>query len=504
MLSLALLIGLAHATQIPTASTASTATTSVAERREDALFGDDEPPEAGIERTDGPLEERREDALFGGDDEEPREGVLDRLTETLERTDDFLDIGGTLWLQLEYQALASGKPEEFPLASPSFLDMYADVRPMDRLRAFVQARLRYDFTADENTINPFTGEPEQQLEMVLDQYWVKLDILRTIFITAGKQRIRWGVGQVWQPTDFINAQRLNPIALFDQRLGVTLLKLHLPIESLGWNFYAIANLEEANRLDRVGGAFRAELVLGPAELALSAALAKARPTRLGADLSAGVWLFDVRVGFGVAHGIDTPFFETAPDLSDGITLDDASGFSPIDRSEDWIPQLVAGLEITIPYTEQDNVTIGAEYFYNDAGVSNPDLYPVLFLTGTFSPFYVGRHYAAAFVFLPSPGTWDDTSFFLTGIGNLSDRSFLARFQYQVTFLSYLRFQAYANYHFGRNGELFYGVDIPPGDPIPDDLPDGVQIPPPVRAVAEQGLELTAPLLEVGFALVVDL
>ena len=54
------------------------------------------------------------------------------------------------------------------------------------------------------------------------------------------------------------------------RLGVSLIKLHLPIESLGWNFYVIGNFEGVDQPKQIGGAFRAEFVYGPAELGLSA------------------------------------------------------------------------------------------------------------------------------------------------------------------------------------------------------------------------------------------
>ena len=71
----------------------------------------------------------------------------------------------------------------------------------------------------------------------------KLDVYRTLFITVGQQPIRWGEGRFWNPTDLLNQQARDPLAIFDERLGVGLVKLHLPIEALAWNLYAVANLE---------------------------------------------------------------------------------------------------------------------------------------------------------------------------------------------------------------------------------------------------------------------
>jgi hypothetical protein len=422
------------------------------------------------------------DAIFGDDEDAIPKGVIDELEETLGTTNDYLDIGGELWLWLQYEAKEEGEPEAFRLRSPNFLDLYADARPLDRLRAFVQGRLLFDYTVQE-------GGDEKDLEVLLDQLWVKFDILQTVYLTIGKQRLRWGVGQIWQPTDFVNQQRRDPISLFDRRLGVSLIKLHLPIESLGWNFYVIGNFEGVDQPQKIGGAFRAEFVYGPAELGLSAAFKKDEPQRLGADLSVGVWLFDVRLEAALSHRVRTPFFRGDPDYSDGVTIEDVQAVEEFDRRTDWIPQIVAGADITIAYSEQDTITIGAEYFFNDAGVSNPELYPFMFNAGTFMPFYAGRHYAALFVLLNGPGTWDDTNFFLSGIGNLSDKSFLTRLTYSVKFFNYLSVQAFINVYYGKLGELHYGIDVPPGGTVPG---------------FENGFEIPAPLLDVGAALTVAL
>lgn len=481
-----LLIG---AAEIATSSTSTTPADAL--RREDELFGAD--PIEGVD-----LDERVEDAAEGGRDKEeavfgseaePKDGVFDRLEAALDQTEDFLDLGGSLWLQLEYRALEEGSPKSFALASPSFLNMFADVRPVERLRGFVQARLRYDFTIAPDAVDPFTGEARRKLEVLLDQYWVKLDILETVFVTAGKEPVRWGISRIWQPSDFLNPLRRDPIALFDQRLGIAIVKVHLPIESLGWNFYAIANLEEADELQKIGGAFRAELVFWTAELTVSASFRKDSPVRLGADLSFGAWLFDFRAEVGIAHRVRTPFYRGDPSFDDGVTIEDLQAVEKYDRRDAWIPQVVAGVEIAIPYTEQDNLIVAAEYFFNDFGVSNPELYPFMAIDRQFVPFYVGRHYAALILLLFGPGSWDDTSFTLYGIGNLSDRSFLARLQYTVSFFNYLTVNAYGNVHFGEKGELRLGVDIPPGGSIPG---------------LENGFEIVAPLVEVGVALTVDL
>ena len=44
------------------------------------------------------------------------------------------------------------------------------------------------------------------------------------------------------------------------------------------------------------------------------------------------------------------------------------------RDEDWIPQALVGLEYGFNYTDDDAMYLGAEYFFNDAGYGDVDLY----------------------------------------------------------------------------------------------------------------------------------
>ncbi len=187
----------------------------------------------------------REAAMFGGDETPAAPPVEQRLLEAHDK----LAIGGTMYLRLEYALQDADDPETHPLRSPNLLDVYLDGRPTDRLRAYTQARLAHDFTTSETGVD-------------LDQLWLKFDVERALFVTAGQQRVKWGVGRFWNPTDFLNRQRRDPLDVFDQRLGVPLLKLHLPIESLGWNLYAVGTFDDARGPRDVGGARRPGVVAG--------------------------------------------------------------------------------------------------------------------------------------------------------------------------------------------------------------------------------------------------
>ena len=60
--------------------------------------------------------------------------------------------------------------------------------------------------------------------VLLDQAWLRFDLGRTLFITAGKQHVKWGTSRFWNPTDFLQRKR-NPLEPFDVRTGVNMVKL---------------------------------------------------------------------------------------------------------------------------------------------------------------------------------------------------------------------------------------------------------------------------------------
>ena len=430
---------------------------------EDALFGG-EPSITGTSTPSEPIEP--DDAGAG-------------LAKRLGLRNDVLQIGGVVWLRLQYNALSEGAFSTFALVSPNLLDLYLDARPNDRLRFYAQGRLNFDPTVRDGSVSAL-GTPLERTSVQLDQLWLKFDVLQRVYLTVGKQRIRWGSSRLWNPTDFLNQQRLDPLAFFDQRLGVSLVKVHVPVEALGWNFYALANLEDASNASEVGGALRAEVVVGPAEIAASFAVRKNNPERYGLDLSAGIWELDVRAELAVLHGVKTPFFRTpeegAPTASFDDDRDEEQG-SAISRAGDFIPQLVLGAEWVARYGDDDLVVTGLEYFYNDAGYADETFYPQLALSGALTPLYVGRHYLGLSVVLAGPGQWDDTSFSLSAIANLSDLSAIARFDFSLKVLTYLSFRTFLSVHAGR-GELRFGIDVPP-------------------------VHIVAPLFEIGAALTLD-
>ncbi len=431
--------------------------------RDDAIFGGPEaaitaPEPAAVDVSDAATEQR--DAGFFD-----REGAQDTGMLLKQRTDDSdnkLVLGGKLYLRTEYNAYRDGVASEFPWQSPSYLDFYGDARPSERVRAYTSARLRYDFSVTEGALDT-NGQVRRKQQIALNELWLKFDLERVVFVTAGRQVVRWGAGRFWNPTDFLNSQYKDPLAVFDERLGLALVKAHLPIESLGWNFYAVANLEDAARPDEVGGALRAEMVLGLAELSLTAAKRKGTPAQYGVDLSAGLGPIDLKGEVALQRGLSAPFYQgpfNLTGLSPPYDVTDLAEPTPSLRADSWFPRAVLGFEWGLKYSDDDALYVGGEYFYNSMGYRNVDKYAYLFMRGAYVPLYTGVHYAGAYVYLPAPGPFNNTTLLASALANLSDRSFLARFDYRVRILTYVDLLTHVAWHGGANGELHYGTDVP--------------------------------------------
>ena len=152
------------------------------------------------------------------------------------------------------------------------------------------------------------------------------------------------------------------------------------------------------------------------------------------------------------------------DATSGAAIVDA--YFPVHPGSGWKPQVTGGVSYTRLYADKDTFTVGAEYFYNALGYDDPKVYPgVLFLPHTTSLrnpatfFYLGRHYLGVYATAPAPYSWDNTTFTLSTLANLSDKSGITRLDYSVVVLTHLRFEAYGAVHWGqRNGEFRFGLD----------------------------------------------
>jgi hypothetical protein len=480
---------------------------------------DTKPPPEGEEAASEPPPQGEPPAAAAAEGATVRDSdILGTPGEEVKFTDeatpeDPLAIGGLLYLRAQSFPLQGQAPKDWSLSAPSLLDIYLDVRPNDRVRGYVLGRMQYDPTLPPSgndslvatggplapgaasvgtqTLNSIFAPQDRDPQVVLDQMWLRFDIDHTVFVTAGRQHVRWGTGRFWTPTDYFHLQNRNPIDVFDSRTGTNMVKLHLPIESLAWNFYGYVVTEDLDATDTVSEAAlaaRGEFVLGTAELGLGVFGRRGEKPRFAADLSMGVWDFDVygelslrdaseidRVRFdpdGVAQPQVQQSWETPQEFAFRNLTAMVDALYPIEQDQGLKPQVVGGLSYTHKYNDVDTFTLGTEYFYNSFGYDDVRDYLGLILPhsvplrepATF--FYLGEHYGAVFATFPAPYSLDLHTFTVSCLGNLSDQSFISRLDYSLTLLTHLTFEAFFGVHFGRTqGEFRFGVDdLVLGDP----------------------------------------
>lgn len=478
----------------------------------------------GVPRKEEPKEAPREDAAAakGDRDQEmfgstgspnalppPPQGLISRDKE------DPLRVGGQLYLRSQLFAQQDTAAGDWRLASPNLLDVFLDARPNDRVRAFVLGRLLYDPTLAGGgsalaglppaLLQALAFRPQANPRADLDQLWVNFDMGRRVFVTAGKQHVKWGVGRLWTPSDFLHREPRDPLDPFDARTGVTMVKLHVPWEARGWNAYAVALLEDpryrggtaAGTLAGIPAGGRAEIVLGTVELGADVLAGKGARPRYGFDVSAGIWDLDLHAE--VALGAARPRWRQR-DAGAPIVALPGQGRYELVQPRGPSPQVVAGGTWAAKYSDDDSVTVGAEYFFQESGYEDAHVYPFLFFgapaialtpslvaqqdPGAFTSFHLGRHYAGAFVLLPGPGSWNDTTFTLSALGNVSDKSAVLRLDHSVLVLTYLRVETFVQGHLGARGSEFrFAFDAAPSDflspAVASQVPGRIVLQPPV-------------------------
>lgn len=497
-------------------------------------LGQDRPNEADLFGSDAPAAAAdagsREDAMFGGASDAPTQPSLTPdggdsrdLTElsgtskskfdTDEAKSDSLKLGANLNMfgQVLFQ---EGKPAaKEPVSLPMLLEAYMDGRPTDRLRAYAVARLQYDpsrpAAASTTTTSMMsdmtmgsvslpgvssiglTSSTAQNPTVALDQLWLNFDIARTVYLTIGRQKVRWGTSRIWYPTDFLNSQPRDPFNPFDVRLGVNMVKVHVPIEKLGWNFYGYGlfdNIGAGNNqltLGNVGGALRAQFVVWQAELGIGAVWQNGRRPRYAADVSLPIGPFDVYGEVALRDGRDFVItrapsdtkFQSFLDAAQSAGLrnallgedfntayaDELSKFDvSIGRGTGVYAQVSGGLSWQFNYTDKNFGVLAAEYFYNPAGYSNPVEYQAgLFIAqGVFKltpdpvqqiPLYAGRHYLALIASAPGIPEFPWISISATNLLNLNDISGLVRLDVTFRVLTYLNVQVFGSLFYGQKG-----------------------------------------------------
>lgn len=446
-------------------------TLSLAQVRSEAdLFGGSE-EEKKVDDKDPDKDKATKEETGNEAKKEPKEGTKVReVMDTFADSEliDKMQIGGRLELRANAGKVDDQRFQESPYTQSKTADLYFDTRPNKDTRAFFRLRFYEDNSTTDQSQSVLTSTEKNDNATIrnsIDELWVKWDIDDTLFVTAGKQHVKWGRGRFWNPTDFTAIEAKDPFSLFDRRLGQEMIRLHLPFEKEGHNFYAIAQFDDTQRNDDVGLALRAEFDIGQSgETAFSFQSKRGRPVKAGADFGMGFGNFDLN--------LETAFLtrDTSPRYRGDLDLQ-ASVFPTTHYNDKKVyNQSVANVEYVWKYNDDDNMTLGLEGFWNEMGYDDRVLEFYSLIQGQSKVLYAGKQYVATYARLASPGNWNDSAFIINGVQNISDQTALVRLTATYTFYKQITAEAYVSRCLGEYGELCFRV--------PDTIVDGIATLPP--------------------------
>lgn len=340
---------------------------------------------------------------------------------------DKMDMGGSLKNEISYLRFKDQIMDDY-LQNPNILTIYIDAKVSKGIRAYFKGRFVYDGTAENPsaTSSTSTSTPasspyinQTQSASFLEEMKVQFPIENIFFFTLGIQKIKWGSGLFWNPTDFLNSQTKDLVEKEDLRSGIDLIKLHLPIYDA--NLYAIGVLDKTNQSRNLANALRLEIPMSlpflSGELSLSQYNQKDNYSKFGGDLSLGIGSIDFHFEHAFAN----------------VELQSSS---------------VAGLSYDLQYSDKGLLNFTAETFWNESGADKTADYPTLITENKFVPFQVAKRYHAASLYLPTPGFFRHSDFSLTYIQNGIDKSSYTRFGYYWNGLKNLTLSLFIG---GRSG-----------------------------------------------------
>ncbi len=490
--------------------------------REDALFGEEaQTSDSGVEDAGT----NESDAGFSIDDARLSGPETKDKFDTNEIAADPIKIGGNLLMTAQLFAREGVSFAEESISAPFVLDAFLDSRPNDRVRAFTLARLQFDPTrpiATSTPANSISGPGSGSVGLTatgavnpnvqLDQLWLRFDIARRVYLTVGRQKIRWGTSRIWFPTDFLNSRPRDALNPFDARLGVNMVKVHVPVESRGWNFYGYGLLDNIApgasglTVERLAGAVRSEFVFGKTEVGLGGIWQKGRRPRYAVDLSSALGPIDVYGEVAIRSAADFLKYR----IPDGVTLDNfLTRVSEISayRPQGVTAQASVGASYQFNYTDDAFGIVAAEYFFNPLGYASPGEYLVQtflpqFDRNTLDPIqqtslYGGQHSLALIATAPGLPGYNWITLNATNIINFSDPSGLFRIDAIFRVLTQLNVQVFASVFYGQtSGEIRFKLP----EKVVNDIVNAT--PPDQRSAALLGLRplQNAPLLQTGVLL----
>jgi hypothetical protein len=342
-------------------------------------------------------------------------GITKSEKEKLDK--DSLKIGGQYKYELLQYRLSGATFEEWT-QNPQTVSLYFDSHLRNDTRVFLKGRMIYDPAVDESITAPFSNTTLKRNTSSIDELKFQFQLKHKIFVTAGAQKIKWGVGHFWNPTDFLNSEKRDFLQTEDLRAGLGLLKIHVPLGN--HNLYLVENFEKTISNQSIGTALRGEMSFSKSELSLTRYSRKGISSLTGADLSIGVWDFDF--------------------IFEGAVSDDGNSNSA-----------VSGVSYQYQYSDEDSLTINLEGIWDQQGATSKSEYSGILSQNKWRPFHIAKAYQLISVLFPKPGSLNQSQIQFYVIRNQMDESCYYRGSFLWTGLEDISFETSLGIREGTTG-----------------------------------------------------
>jgi len=141
---------------------------------------------------------------------------------------------------------------------------YADLRQSDLVRLYVSGSFNYDPSSYLSTNKEYESPT-----LSLDELFVDTHIEETLFFRLGKQRISWGVGNWFKPSDVLSLSAIDPDDPTAAREGPFAFKVDVPMKLNHLMVYIVPPISENNAASS-SAASKYDLVVNGWELSFGA------------------------------------------------------------------------------------------------------------------------------------------------------------------------------------------------------------------------------------------
>jgi len=344
-------------------------------------------------------------------------------------------IGGTLSTEADYYLQKGTSLDQDLISNPNILFLYLDSKLENDNRVFARIRAFYDPTGvssgnpnASSYTNPygFGLQNSDNLSVQLQELRVSANLAHEVFLTIGRQKVKYGAAKFFNPTDFLNSQPYDFFLPSDERTGVDMVMAQIPSGTA--NLYLTGLPGNPTNGNPAGGYFRGEVgydsfaFLESGEISLSGYLPKGQPGRGGFDISQGIGDLDA-------------YFE---------------GAAGQDTTGNWKGAFSTGASWEIRYAEEQSQTLTLEAEYAN--------YPTLSAGSSFGS-YSSTQFGIFALNLASPFKWTDMTFAETNLYDFNGQSGYSRLDAICQFTDRIDGRAYVSAPWGNTGGTFSQTNL---------------------------------------------